>query len=62
MFSEFYKEPEGYFQILSESGLNSCSHKNFKDETGYTFSNGKNSIIRKCNDCSASKKYSSYLK
>ena len=62
MFSDFYKTPKGYFQILNEQGEISCSHKNFSDERGYTFSNGKTSIIRKCENCSANKKFASYLK
>ena len=60
--SKFYIIPKGYFQILNEKGLDTCSHNSFKDERGYTFSNGKTSIIRKCENCSANKKFASYLK
>ena len=62
MFSKFYTQPKGYFQILNEKGSDTCSHESFTDKSGYTFSNGKTSIIRTCDTCSATKKFSSYLK
>ena len=59
--SNFYKVPSGYFQISNNTNLD-CDHNGFIDERGYTFSNGKTSIIRKCEKCGSEKRFSSYLK
>ena len=59
--NNFYKVPNGYFQISNEITLD-CDHEGFTDERGYTFSNGKTSIIRKCGKCGSEKRFSSYMK
>ena len=60
--NKFYTVPNGYFQILNEIKDYGCDHKDFVDNKGYTYSNGKTSIIRNCDTCGSQKKFSSYKK
>ena len=59
--NKFYIVPNGYFQISNEITLD-CDHDGFTDKQGYTFSNGKTSIIRTCEKCGSEKRFSSYMK
>ena len=59
--NKFYLVPNGYFQISNNTNLN-CDHDGFADKQGYTFSNGKTSIIRTCENCGSEKRFSSYMK
>ena len=59
--NKFYTVPNGYFQISNNTNLN-CDHSGFADTKGYTFSNGKTSIIRTCEKCGSEKRFSSYMK
>ena len=60
--NKFYIVPNGYFQISNEIKNHGCDHDGFSDERGYTFSNGKTSIIRTCEKCGSEKRFSSYMK
>ena len=62
MFSKFYEVPKGYFQILNEIIDNVCEHKAYTDKNGYRYADGKTSIIRTCDSCGSTKKFSSYKK
>jgi len=59
--NNFYTVPNGYFQISNNTNL-SCDHKGFVDKKGFTFSNGKTSIVRSCESCGSEKRFSSYMK
>ena len=59
--NKFYTVPNGYFQILNKVTLD-CDHNGFTDKKGYTFANGKTSIIRTCESCGSEKRFSSYMK
>jgi hypothetical protein len=59
--NNFYKVPSGFFQISNDTNLN-CDHEGFMDKKGFTYSNGKTSIIRTCEKCGSEKRFSSYKK